>query len=158
MKSLSLAAAMVAMVAASTAKADGFVCQTTAEDLQLKIYNHVMPEDGTRVAAIMVLSDPAVQKGNKTIAKFTDVKGTLSNQGASYTANVDLRVKESNRKGELILGTKLGQLDEVLVDVDFSYADPIENGDTVGGKITLVKRNGMEITRKLECERYLKGE
>src|SRR3989338_1707434 len=102
---------MAAVMASSTAAfADGFVCETRAQDLNVKVYNNTNPELGTRTAAVMVLSDPSVSHGRKTIARFQNSNGLISNTGAHYEAKVDLRYNDSARKGELIGGTKLGQL------------------------------------------------
>ena len=142
----------------SPAFADGFECQTADQSLNVKIYNNTDPTYGTRVGAVMVVSDPAVSGGRKTIARFTDTNGVLSNRSSRYEANVDLRFNDSNRKGELILGTKLGMLDTITADIDFSYSQPVANGEEVSGKLTLVKRNGDQINADLVCTRYLKGE
>jgi hypothetical protein len=148
---------IAALTALNAAHADGFVCQTVEGDLNVKIYNHVDPSVGTRVASIMVLSDPGVSIGRKTIARFTEVQENLSSIGANYEANVDLRFSDSSRKGEIVAGTKLGQLQTIHLNVDFSYSSPIEAGEEVPGLLTLVKRNGDEITRDVECTRYLKN-
>ena len=146
------------MILASTyAQADGFTCQATEHSLDIKIYNHVDPQDGTRVGAVMVLSNPSIQHGRKTIARFADANGVLENHGPLYTADVDLRFSDSSRKGELIAGTKLGELDKIKVAVVFSYASPVEDGAELEGMATLVKRNGEVIFADLVCERYLKN-
>ncbi len=151
-----LAVAAIALASASAAQADGFRCETVDGSLNVKVYNHTSPEAGTRNAAVMVLSDPSVAHGRKTIARFTDVNDTLSSSGALFTADVDLRFADSRRKGELILGTKLGQLDEVLVAIDFTYG-ALKAGEETDGAITLVKRDGTEIREDLVCVRYLKN-
>lgn len=148
---------VVAMVLSQNAMADGFVCQTEDGDLNIKIYNNVQPSLGTRTGSTMVVSDPAVGHGNKTIAKFTDVKGTLSSNGALYTAKVDLRMIESRSKGELIAGTKLGQLAQIVVGLRYSYNQPLDHGDLVTGWVRFQKRNGEESSAQLECARYLKN-
>ena len=148
---------IVSMLASTASFADGFVCQTAEQDLNIKAYNHVTPQLGTRSVAILVLSDPAVGAGRKTIAKFTDANQTVVSKSSSYEANVDLRFNDSGRKGELIAGTKLGQLKTITLDVYFSYAFPVAAGETVYGKLTLDKRNGDQITRQVECTRYLKN-
>ena len=148
---------MMAGLMAVPALADGWQCQTVQGDLNIKIFNHTDPSQGTRNGAVMVLSDPYVSGGRKTIASFTDVKSTLSSSGAFYMADVDLRVVESRRKGELILGTKLGYVDSIQLDIDFSYANPIEHGEAVDGKLVVVKRDGDRIHRDVECTRYLKN-
>ncbi len=142
---------------ASSAYADGFVCQTPQGDLNVKVYNHVRPEDGTRNASVMVLSDPRVEAGRKTIARFTDINETLMSKGARYQADVDLRFSDSSRKGELIGGTKLGALKSIELEVDFTYSAPVARDTVLPGNLTLVKRNGEVIEiEDLDCTRYLK--
>jgi hypothetical protein len=151
------AIALFTVLASFAAQADGFRCSTVEGDLDIKIYNKVQPSEGVRNAAVLVLSNPAIAAGRKTIATFGDTKGTLSNEAATYSADVDLRMLESNRKGELIAGTKLGHLDTIVVDVAFSYASPMADGESTTGELTLVKRDGDVIKRDLECSRYLKN-
>src|SRR4051812_5676293 len=137
MKKLSLA--LITLTLSATAHADGFVCQTVEGDLNVKVYNHTQADFGTRTAAVMVLSDPSVGVGNKTIARFTEVNETLTNVGASYEANVDLRFNDSGRKGELMAGTKLGYLKTITLDVAFSYNHPVAAGTTLLGEVSLLK-------------------
>ncbi len=140
------------------AYADGFRCESRDGKLSVKVFNHVMAEDGTRNGAVMVVSDNDVQLGRKTIARFTDTKSTLSNSGALYEAKVDLRVSGSSRKGELIGGTKLGELKTLVLEIDFKYNRPIEDGEVVDGVLTLNKRNGeVAADLDLDCTRYLKN-
>lgn len=149
-------AVLLAMGISNVAVADGFVCDAEDGNLRVKVLNHVKPEEGTRNAAVMILSDTAISVGRKTIARFTDVKETLANSGAHYVADVDLRFADSRRKGELIGGTKLGQLDSILLDVAFTYAAPMEAGETTPAVLTLIKRSGDQIMLQMECTRYLK--
>lgn len=152
------AIALVAALIATPAFADGFVCESQSKGLKVKVYNQTQPELGTRNAAIMVLSDMNVQAGRKTIATFKSTDSVLENDGALYTANVDLRFSESSRKGELIAGTKLGELDQVKLDVAFSYAEPVQEGEELYGKVTLIKRDSTKSSFAVLCTRYLKGE
>jgi hypothetical protein len=155
MKNLVLS--LIALSAAAVAQADGFQCETLAGDLAVKIYNHTQAEAGTRTGAVMVVSDTTVSHGRKTIARFTDLNERLSSRNSTYVADVDLRYNDSKRKGELIGGTKLGQLDQIVVDVAFSYGAPVTAGTELAGEMTLVKRNGEEIVLDLVCSRYLKN-
>lgn len=148
---------LVSVFANTQAKADGFVCKSSS-GLTLRAYNHTHPELGTRNAAILIISDSKISEGNKTIASFSDAKGTLQNNALVYTAKVDLRVKESNRKGELIAGTKLGYLESVSLYLNFTYAEPVNAGASVYGLLSLKKRNGETIIDEVNCLRYLKGE
>jgi len=148
----------IALAMPTQAHADGFVCDTMNDArLRVKIYNHVDAEDGTRNPAIMILSDRTVQEGRKTIAKFTSETERLTRDGATYVADVDLRYGNSNRKGELILGTKLGHVDTIQVDVDFTYGRPVSNGEKLLGEIVVLKRDGDKNFDVLECTRYLKN-
>ena len=149
--------AVIALLGATQVKADGFVCLNHKGDLKIQVYDHVLPTEGTRTAAIMIASNPLLQNGNKTIAKFTDGNGTLDSAALFYVADVDLRFTDSSRKGELIGGTKLGELDKIQLQVGFSYSNPLANGDETFGTLTLVKRNGEELEQVMTCERYLKN-
>lgn len=153
MKTIMIAAILMM---AGFAHADGFVC-TTESGLNVKVYNHTEAEMGTRTAAILVISDSNIGGGNKTIARFTDAKGTLTSSSTTYDANVDLRFSDSSRKGELLAGTKLGYVDHVYLDVDFSYAQPVEAGAEVAGQLRVLKRNGEIVTEQATCVRYLKN-
>jgi hypothetical protein len=151
-----IAIAMV-MGSATSAYADGFKCETRSGDLNVKVYNSTSASEGTRNGAVMIISDATVQAGRKTIASFSNTKKTLTNSGAHYVANVDLRVVESRRQGELIGGTKLGQLDTIELAVEFKYNKPVAAGEMVAGTLTLTKRNGETIDLDLDCARYLKN-
>lgn len=148
--------ALFTLISSTVAMADGFVC-TSESGLNLKVYNHTDANAGTRTASVLVISDSSIGGGSKTIARFTDVKGTLSSSSQVYTANVDLRFTDSSRKGELIGGTKLGQLDQIVLAVDFSYTQPMADGEQTSAQLTLVKRNGDEIVENVNCIRYLKN-
>lgn len=148
--------ALLALLSVAPAFADGFVCQSQ-DGLVAKVYDHTDPSEGTRKAAVLVLSNSNVGDGNKTIARFTDAAPTLSNDGTNYVANVDLRYNDSGSKGKLIGGTKLGQLKTIELNVNFSYVETMGAGEETEGRMTLTKRNGEEITIDMECTRYLKN-
>lgn len=154
MKSLLVASLMVL---SSAVMADGFKCEQLDSGLDIKVFNHTEASAGTRNAAVMVLSDSRVQAGSKTIASFKANKRTLGQNGTSYMAQVDLRVSESSRSGENILGTKLGQISKIYVDVDHNYNQPMEHGEYATGTISIEKRNGDVKTFDLDCTRYLKN-
>lgn len=149
--------AFAAISASASAQADGWVCQTEGGELIIKAYNHVNADRGTRNASVMVLSDPSISSGKKTIARFADVNEKLTNVGASYEATVDLRYNDSNLKGRNIGGTKLGFIKTIVLDVDFSYAAPVASEDAVEGTLTIIKRDGDALTHGVICSRYLKG-
>jgi hypothetical protein len=137
--------------------ADGFTCQTNDGTVNVKIYNNTDPSVGTRVGAVMVLSDTGVGQGKKTIARFTDTNGTLASRSSVYVAKVDLRFNDSDLKGRNILGTKLGNIDTITADIDFSYEAPAAAGEEVQGSLRIVRRSGNPIVADMTCERYLKN-
>lgn len=156
MKTITL---ILTVLFAQLATADGFICATQENDLKIAVYNHVTPAMGTRNAAKMIVSDPNVQFGRKTIATFSSASSTLTSRLLSYSANVDLRFNESNRQGELISGTKLGELKQIDLEVEFTYSTNhvLANGEITLADLTLTKRNGEQIKRGMICSRYLKG-
>lgn len=156
MKSL-IVAIVGMMVVSGAAKADGFKCYAPEFDQNIKVYNHTHADEGTRNASIMIISDEAINAGRKTVATFSDVKNTLTNTGASYNAKVDLRVSESNRKGENVFGTKLGEIAAIKLNVFFTYGDNLAAGEELEGKLIVTKRNGDKIKSAVECTRYLKN-
>src|SRR5665647_198611 len=114
---------LLALSLSTVALADGFKCEQREHAVNLQVYNKTQATAGTRNVAVMILSDATVAHGRKTIASFTADKSTVrSTGGTSYVAKVDLRVSESNRSGENVLGTKLGQIKEIRVNVAHSYA------------------------------------
>ena len=153
MKSLIVIAALIT---GQIAAADGFKC-ITESGLKIQAYNHTNPNAGTRSAAVLVVSDANVGYGNKTIASFNAEKGVLASQDLTYTAKVDLRMVESNRRGENIGGTKLGYLAAIKLDVDFTYSRPVPEGTRVQGLLTLIKRDGTRLYQNATCTRYLKN-
>ena len=153
-------AILVTLVASvSVAHADGLVCTGQQTALTVKVYNHVQPKAGTRVPALMVVSDPFVNYPNKTIAKFTDADGTLAYLGdGHYEAKVDLRYRNISRGGENIAGTKLAQLKSIQLIANFSYAtNQLKNGEALPATLNYVKRTGEVLSEKADCVRYLKN-
>jgi hypothetical protein len=148
----------LAMVAAASAHADGFSCQTANGATNIKVYDHTQASEGTRTAAVMVLSDSGADAGSKTIARFTDVKGTLSSDSSSFLANVDLRFKDQSNKTALVDGkVELQDLDTIQVTIGFAFNEPVKAGDTVQGSLIMTTREGETIKTDLSCERYLKN-
>jgi hypothetical protein len=150
-------AVLAVVMGSQAALADGFVCDSEEAGLRVRVYNHTNPSEGTRNAAVMVLSDLSVGHGRKTIAKFTSATEKLWNTAALYEAKVDLRYSDSNRKGELVAGTKLGYIDTLALDIAFSYGAPVEAGEEMEGKLSIQKRDGSEIALDMLCSRYLKN-
>lgn len=140
----------------TSARADGFQCESVDGRIHAKVYNHTSPRAGTRKAAIFILSDATNTYGDRTIASFKSTPGELKSYGALYVidiANTDL---EEETLESRILGTPLGELDSMEMNVLFSYGTPLAFGVEVEGTLTLVKRDGSSTGMKLVCTRYLK--
>lgn len=149
--------ALVAL-AGTAAQADGFVCENAEQGIRVKVYDRTQAGQGTRNAAIMILSDMTVSNGHKTTATFNADDSLVTNKGATYTADVDLRFGSSDLKGRNIGGTKLGMLDTITLDVDYSFNAPVASGTELSGQLILAKRNGDSINLDVSCVRYLKGQ
>ena len=157
MKLVNTLAALAIAAFSASAHADGFDCQTNEGSISVKIYNNTDALVGTRVGAVMVVSDRSVSDGHKTIARFTDVNGTFESRATIYVGNVDLRFNDTSLKGRNILGTKLGNIDTITADINFSYAAPVAAGEEVEGKLFIQRRSGSPIVAAMTCSRYLKN-
>ena len=163
MKTTLVLAVLVAFTNINTAKADGFKCEGATSGVSVKVYNHTQPTDGTRTAAIMIVSDPTAG----TLAKFTDGNNTLAYLGNGlFQAKVDLRYNESNKKDAVVAGTKLADLKNINLQVysqkgfGFGYdvAKMFANGQTLDATLTYLNRNGETLEEKANCTRYLKND
>jgi hypothetical protein len=133
--------AVVAMSA--TAFADSYVCTNKERDIRVRAND-----------SLMVLSRPSVRtSGLKTIATFKAEDDVLSvtgrvdrGTGKKYVGDVDLRRIGTKRQGELILETKLGEVDTVKLTVK-ELAD-----ETLDGVVYLTKRNGETTWAPVDCE------
>jgi hypothetical protein len=148
-----VAIAMVWSVA--DAVADGFQCQSQELDLKIAVYNYTHRSEGTRKAAVMIVSDTSIESPNRTIAVFRNT--LLSSKSLRYTAKVDMRFRESSRGGELIAGTTLRELKSIQLVVDFVYGQNLASGEDVDAMLYLDKRDGERMGHDMICSRYLKN-
>ena len=153
---------ILALGSTSIAQADGFKCVGQNTGLNINVFNHTDPSDGTRSPAVMVVSDPMIGSPNKTIAKFSSDNRNLDYLGyGKYSAKVDLRFNDSGRQGENIAGTKLGQLATIVLAIEFAYnqntTDLARAVAEIPGKISYNKRNGEVLEEAVACTRYLKN-
>lgn len=128
---------------ASSAFANGYVCQARNGSLIIKAYNYA---DGSPDAAVMVLVDPEARAGAKTIARFSDTSGTLTGDDSTFTAVVDLRLKDQHNKETLIAGkVQLQELDTIILKVD---------ADEENGTVELNERSGDQVSVDVACKKY----
>lgn len=154
---------LCAFFGATVAHADGFVCDATHESLRIQVYNRTHPREGTRNVAIMVISDPSKARGERTLFRFEADNETVVSQGARYIATVmtpDMILPNSENPffdAPRIQGIQFGQLQEIALEIDFSYRYPVPNGEPVAGVLELYQVNGDQLWVDLDCRRYLKG-
>jgi hypothetical protein len=160
MKNSPVSLILTALLFSSSALADGFICSFET-GLKVQVYNQTQPSLGTRNASLMIVSDKTIEYGRKTVAKFTAEEGLLtqdlSKHAVTYIGIVDHRFNNTSRKGELIAGTKIGNVDYLTLEVDHSFLSPIDDGEFTSGILTVYQRNGKELQFSGDCERYLKN-
>ena len=149
-----VASLLVSSFVGSLAHADGFLCETQT-GLRLKVFNHVLPQQGTRVPAVMIISDTSSPGANKTIARFTQAAAELLLQDNSYLAKMDLS-DSSKSEGSSLQGTRLENVSFVKLYVDFSYDKPVAHGAELTGTLTLMKSDSGLNVEPVICHRYLK--
>ncbi|MBS1957837.1 MAG: hypothetical protein JST80_00050 [Bdellovibrionales bacterium] len=149
----------VAVWVGQTSFADGFRCEGLIYKQRLVVYNNTQPKLGTRVAAILIASDPKLKGRNKTIATFKKVQGLLTSSSTVYTADVDSRFTSVGRTGENIAGTKLGYLKTIKLAVNFSYQynAPSSPNEKFTALAKYIKENGSVTSENMVCDRYVKG-
>lgn len=122
----------------SQAFASGFACADDSGN-RVKIYNHLNPEDGTRLPAVFVLS-------NKNIGTLLVAKGEQISK-RNHTEVVQYAVR-----GNALLG-----VDYVVVQIQFKEGRQVlAKGATVPGNLILAKQDGRRSVTKLRCQRYTK--
>jgi hypothetical protein len=150
----------IILLFSSSALADGFVCVGQNTGLKVSVFNHTQASEGTRTPAILVISDPALARTNRTIASFSGGQ-TLKYEGyGSFMATVDLQAPGSSRGDLNIAGTTLAQLQTINLAVDFSYASGTARlarvTESIPAKIIYTKITGEVIDEKATCARHVK--
>ena len=113
------------------------VCETDDGKLRAKI----IPRSSGKTA-VLVLSDPSVQVGRKTIAVFSNA--TIEDDTVlRVVAKVDFR-NRTLKRGEYIGGTRLGELKQISLSVD-------DDDEKLNGVLALLKRNGDTTYLELAC-------
>lgn len=125
------AALTLSTIATLSAQAEGFKCVATDYPLTIKAH----ASESTHGEYVVVLSNSDIQYGRKTIAV---VRRAFLNDSV-LDATVDWRFLESNRKGELLGPTKIGNVKSFQIDLG-------------NEEMTIQQRNGGEVTLNLACE------
>ena len=147
---------MITLTSAS-ALADGFLCEARHTGIIIRVLNHTDSRSGTRRPRIMTLSDP-LQPALRYSAVFSDDHQTLSYQGrGNYLGRVDLRHSSPDLRANYIAGTRLQDLDWILLDLEFSY-DPdslaLANAvPEIPGRIYYERRTHETLDEPVTCKR-----
>jgi hypothetical protein len=131
MKTL-IALTVIGMAMSSTAFADGFNCYSApADHLHVLIQDHVNAANGTRKAAVVVITDTAPSDGVYTLMSST----TITQSGADWSTNAsDATIKDNAQIGDLALS------DVVQAEVSIpSFSFNVSHKDSSGyeGLLTL---------------------
>jgi hypothetical protein len=154
-----LAIFALASLGMNEAHADGFRCQTEKGGLRARVYNHVAAKNGTRKAALLVLSSQAEAYGSRTIARFSFSKGTLRSYGTSYVLSI---LDPNEVAAEIvsprapILGVSLSSILQIELDIFFTYSSPVRHGQAVRGEFAILTKDGRVVREPVNCTRYLK--
>lgn len=154
---------LLTAIGAQVAQADGFVCDATHESLRIQVYNRTLPGEGTRNVAVMVVSDPLKAPGERTHFRFQADNESLARDGARFVASVmtpDMISPAGNNPffdSPRIQGIQFGQVQELALEIDFSYQNPVADGVVVNGVLELYQVNGDQLWVDMDCRRYLKG-
>lgn len=147
---------LAAFAVPSLARAEGFTCTSVDQDTKINVYFEPGTghnESGPR-ASKMIISDPTVKPKNQFVAAFKAVDGLLNNSESVIVAYVDLSNPLSSRRGERVGGTTLGSLHSIILDIDYSYQEPVKFGTQLAGQVIFLKNNGEELTQDFDCIRY----
>ena len=129
----------LALVASSVSMATTYTCDSSEGDLRAKLSFSDDAETGA-----LILSNPKIGDGNKTIVAFEEAALNLDGQ-VQATGKVDFR-ESDRRRGELIGGTKLGVLKSISLTVYENEEGKLE------GELKLSKRKGRPIYLDLSCQ------
>lgn len=136
-------------------RGEGFLCLSVDQNTRIEIYFSPESESASYSAIDkMVLKDPLVSPKRQLIAKFSAQDGLLEFDGNVITAYVDIQHPDSSRRGERIGGTVLGALARIEIEIDFSYAEPVQDGTRLSAQATYIKKNHEHLIQDFDCVRY----
>lgn len=139
--------------------ADGFICEAINDNLEVRVFNHTKASVGTRNVSVMVVSDPTLNFGERTLLSLNSKQNSLVSRGAHYNASLNFNSNEVSKEvaDKPILGIKLSEIKNIALRVNFSYAYPVKKGTIVDAILTLIDRNDNSHQSAFNCERYLKN-
>lgn len=131
------------------------VCDGVDGDIRFEILLR-LTETGRARALAMRLSDPSVALGRSEIALFQASERTLIFRESVITGRIDPMNPKTNRAGERVGGTRLGELSTLSLDLRWPLAEVAQrqSGRRFGGQALYVKKNGDELVQDLDCARH----
>jgi hypothetical protein len=127
----------------SSAFASGFKCESvhSRQAYTVRLYNHVSPTTGTRVPAVLVISEE--EQGTLLVRKNGEISKHVRANSVQYVVNGNER---------------LG-VERAILQIAFREGrEVLAAGESVDGQLILVREDGGRSVTDLTCSRYLKGE
>jgi hypothetical protein len=154
-----LALALVTL-APTLAHADGFDCTGRDTGIEVKIYNNTDPSLGTRTPAILIVSDPSRDYGDRTIATFKNEQITYEGYG-TYFATTDTVDRRPTADAQVLENSRLGHLENILLKMNFSYAEQLfseltKKPASFSGSVFYQQTSGATRNESVRCTHYLK--
>jgi hypothetical protein len=163
------AAALTTILFSSTALAHGFVCTSLEQITQIEIHltgtgsltPDVQPQDAQAQdfqdyrpsprGKLMIVKDITLAPKRQLVATFSAKEGLLRTKDTSFIGRVDPKHPDTNNAGKRIGGTRLGQLETITVEIDYSFQEKVPQGVRLAGQVTYSKTNGDDLAEDFEC-------
>lgn len=147
--------ALTAIASGFSAAADGFVCESYAGNLRIKVYDS---GNGVRGRAIMIVSAPD-RDDHRTLAALPVENLQTTAAGVSYSGKVVKRDNGPTYIAPSLAGVEMTNVNEIILQVNHDMSQPLTDAAEVPGEMTLVLRSGApDIHMEALCDRYIKGE
>jgi len=131
--------ALALVLVGTAAKADGFKCEGDDSTLNVKVFNHVHAEKGTRTPAKLIISD--LNQGTLAVRSGGEIRKS------NLTSKVQYVVDGSRKLGA----------ETAILQVQYKQGrETIAAGDVRPGHLILVDAEGDRTVYELSCERYVK--
>jgi hypothetical protein len=141
------------VVSISAAMADGFDCESKAENIKIRVENHRKASEGTRNVEFMTLEN--LDNVNSKL-RLDQNQGSLRNRSTYYFAKIDLRFAQIRNSTLEVFSQALTDFETIYLNVDFSYGRPVSGGTKVRAEFSAIERDSKELLKfPLICERIV---
>jgi hypothetical protein len=143
----------------SAAQAHGFVCTSLEQNTQIEIHltgTGALTRDSQDYrpalrAKLMIVKDITLNPKRQLVAKFSSKDGLLRTKESSFIGRIDPKHPDTSNAGKRIGGTRLGLLETITVEIDYSFQEKVSQGVRLAGQVTYSKTNGDELAEDFEC-------